>query len=168
MDARAHRVVAAVEVLERRRFDEFPGFAFIPRAAGVDLAMIAFAGRVVEELVDQLRRRRDLSDAERRLAHAFQRERERPHMGDLARHQELQRILGAGVAAEIDQALVDDLRARLGGDIAAQIDVELAGDLEVVRGPGIAHGIVQVDAAAAGDRDQRIDLGLFADGFHAA
>ena len=79
------------------------------------------------------------ADAERRLAHAFQRACERPHMGDFARHQELQRVLGAGVVAEIDQALIDDLGARFGGDIAAQVDVEFAGDLQIVRGPGIAH-----------------------------
>ena len=87
-------------------------------------------------------------------------------MGDLARHQELERILGAGIAAEIDEALVDDLGPRLGGDVAAQIDVELAGDLQVVRGPRVAHRIEQVDAAAAGNGDQRIGLGLLAREFH--
>ena len=83
-------------------------------------------------------------------------------MSDFARHQELQRVLGAGVIAEIDQPLVDDLRPRFGGDIAPQIDVEFAGDLEIVGGPGIALRIEQIDAAAAGDGDQRIGLGRFA------
>ena len=57
---------------------------------------------------------------------------ERAHVGDLARHQKLKRILGAGVPAEIDQALVDDLRARFGRDIAAKVDVQFAGDLEII------------------------------------
>ena len=65
-------------------------------------------------------------------------------MRDFARHQELQRVLGAGVVAEIDQPLVDDLRAGFGGDVAAQIDVELAGDLQVVGGPGVAQRIEEV------------------------
>ena len=83
-------------------------------------------------------------------------------MGDFARHEELQRILCAGVAAEVDQSLIDDFGPRLCGNIAAQVDVELAGNLQVVGGPGIAHGIVKIDAAAAGDRDQRIDFRLLA------
>ena len=86
-------------------------------------------------------------------------------MGDFARHEELERVLGAGVAAEIDQPLIDDFRPRLRGDVAAQVDVELAGDLEVVGGPGIPHGIVEVDTATAGDRDKGIDFGLFSHRF---
>ncbi len=54
------------------------------------------------------------------LAHAFESQRESAHMRDFARHQELKRVFGAGVAAEIDQPLVDDLGAGLGSDIAAQ------------------------------------------------
>ena len=84
-------------------------------------------------------------------------------MGDLAGHEELQRVLRAGIVAEIDQALVDDLGPRLGGDVAAQIDVQLAGDLQVVRGPRVAHGVAQVHAATAGDGDQRVGLGGVAD-----
>ena len=57
--------------------------------------MIAVARRVVEELVHQLGRRGDLADAEWRLAHAFQRERERLHVGDFARHEKLECVLGA-------------------------------------------------------------------------
>ena len=86
-------------------------------------------------------------------------------MSDLARHQKLERILGAGIAAEIDKALVDNLRACLRGDIAAQIDVQLARNLEVVRGPSIAHGVEQIDTAAAGNGNQGIDLGIFANRF---
>ena len=87
-------------------------------------------------------------------------------MSDLARHQELKGILGAGVIAEVDQPLVDDLGAGLGRDVAAQIDIELAGDLEVVGGPGVSHRVEQVHAAAAGDGDERVGLGLVAGEFH--
>jgi hypothetical protein len=52
-------------------------------------------------------------------------------MRDFAGHQELQGVLAAGVIAEIDESLVDDLGARFRRDIAAQIDVKLASDLEV-------------------------------------
>ena len=145
--------------LNGRRFHEDPAVALVPRPAGVDLAMIAGAGGIVEELIDQSRRRRDAADAERRLAHAFERQRERLHVGDFAGHQELQRVLGAGVVAEIDQPLVDDLGARFGRDVAAQVDVEFAGDLQIIGGPGVALRIEQIHAAAAGDRDQRVGLG---------
>jgi hypothetical protein len=63
----------------------------------------------------------------------------RLHVRDLARHQELQRVLGAGVIGEVDQPLVDDLGAGFGGDVAAQVDIEFAGDLQVVGRPRIAH-----------------------------
>ncbi len=150
--------------MKRRRIDELPGVTFIPGAASIDLAVIAFAGGVVEELIDELRGRGDLSDAERRLAHALQGLSERAHVGDLARHQKLKGILRAGILAEIDQALVDDLRARFGGDVAAKVDVQFAGDLEIIGRPGIAHGVEQIDSAAAGDRDQRVHLGGIASG----
>src|SRR6202453_5253985 len=114
-------VIATIKVLQRRRFDEFPRLTLIPMPAGVDLSMIALAGRVIEELVDQLGRRSNLADAQRRLSNTFQGETECSHMGDLPRHQKLQCILGAGIAAEIDQTLINDLGARLGGDVTAQI-----------------------------------------------
>ena len=75
-------------------------------------------------------------------------------MRDLARHEELERVLRARVVGEVDQPLVDDLGAGLGRDVAAQVDVELAGDLQVVGRPGVALRVVQVDAAAAADGDQ--------------
>jgi hypothetical protein len=87
-----------------------------------------------------------------------ERGRKRPHVGDLASHEELQRVLCAGVIAEVDQPLIHDFGAGLGRDIAAEIDIELAGDLEIVCGPGIAHRVEKVDAFATGDRDQRISL----------
>ena len=80
-------------------------------------------------------------------------------MRDLARHQELQRVLGAGVRREVDEPFVDDFGAGLRGDVAAQVDVELAGDFQVVGRPRIAHRVEQIDAAAAGDRDERIGFG---------
>lgn len=130
-----------------RRSDEFPVAALIPGAARVDLAFVAGTGtgRVVEELVHEARRRRDLADGERRLRHALQSRGERLHVGDFARHQELQGVLGAGVVAEIDQAFVNDLGAGFSRDVAAQIDGEFAGDLEIVGGPGIAMRVEQVD-----------------------
>ena len=82
-------------------------------------------------------------------------------MGDFARHQELQRVLGAGIVAEIDQPLVDDLGARLGGDVAAQIDVELAGDFKIVGGPALPTELLSSRLPAA-DSDQGIGLGGFA------
>ena len=87
-------------------------------------------------------------------------------MGNFPGHQELQGVLGAGVIAEIDQAFVDDLGPRFRGDVAAQVDVEFAGDLEIVGRPGVALRIAQADAAAAGDRDQRIGFRRFAIEFH--
>ena len=49
----------AVEVGNRRRFDEFPRAALIPGASGINFAIIAFAGQIVKELIDQFRRRRN-------------------------------------------------------------------------------------------------------------
>ena len=82
-------------------------------------------------------------------------------MGDFPGHEKLQGVLCAGVIAKIDQSLIDDLCPGFGRDVAAQVDVELAGDLEIVRRPGIALRVEQVDAAAAGDGDQRIGLCSF-------
>ena len=87
----------STERLERGRLDELPLCALIPWTARIDLAVFALAGRVVEELVHQARRRRNLADREARLVHALERRGERLHVGDFARHQELQRVLGAGI-----------------------------------------------------------------------
>src|SRR5213075_2116125 len=43
-----------------------------------------------------------------------------------------------------------------GGDIAPEVDIELPSDLQVVRGPGVSHGVEQIDPAAAGNGDQRV------------
>jgi hypothetical protein len=84
---------------------------------------------------------------------------------DFARHQELQSIFGAGIAAKIDQPFIDDLGACFRRDVATKVDVKFPSDLEVVCGPGRSHGIEQIDPAAPGDGDQWIGFGLFAHGF---
>ena len=161
MDGRAvgHGLPGLVEC---RSLHELPLVAFIPGTACVDLAMVALSGRIIEELIDQTGGGSNFSDGEARLTHAFQRRGERLHVGDFARHQELKRVLGADIVAEIDQSLVDDLRPGLGSDVAAQIDVELAGDLEIIRRPRISLRVEQVNAAAAGDRNERVRLGRLA------
>ena len=63
MDRRAFRQIVP-DLLERRRFDELPLLALVPGAAGIDLAVIALAGEVVEELVDETGGRRDAADDE--------------------------------------------------------------------------------------------------------
>ncbi|MGX1213608.1 hypothetical protein AB7M42_003873 [Bradyrhizobium diazoefficiens] len=153
---------AGLAALERRGFHELPVFALIPGTARVDFTVVAGSRRIVEELVHEAGRRRDAADAERGLVHAFQRARERLHVGDLPRHQELQGVLGARVVAEIDQPFVDYLGAGLRSDVAAQVDVEFAGDFEVVGGPGVALRVEQADATASGDRDQGIGFRRFA------
>ena len=81
--------------LERRGVQDLPGIAFIPGAGGVDLAHVALTGRIVEILVHERSDGADLADRETRLAHAIQRRREGLHVRDLARHEELQRVLRA-------------------------------------------------------------------------
>ena len=44
-------------------------------------------------------------------------------VGDFPGHQELERIYGALIIREIDQALIDDFGPCLGGDIAAEVHV---------------------------------------------
>jgi hypothetical protein len=87
-------------------------------------------------------------------------------VGDFPGHQELQRVLGAGVIREVDEPLIDDFRAGFGGDVAAQVDVQLPGDLQVVGRPRVALRVEQVDAAATGDGDERIGLSRIAIEFH--
>ena len=67
--------------LKGRGFREYPAVALVPGTAGVDLAMVAGAGGIIEELVDQSRRRRDAADAEGGLAHALERQRRTPSCG---------------------------------------------------------------------------------------
>jgi hypothetical protein len=74
-------------------------------------------------------------------------------VGDFAGHQELKRILGPGIVAEIDETLIDDFGPRLGGDVATQIDIKLTGNFEIVRRLGVALGIEQIDAAASRNGD---------------
>ena len=111
------------------RINPLPLPAGIPRALCVAFSVFAPARRVIEKLIDQTWRWRDLSDREPRLSQAFQGGRERFHMSDLARHQELQRIFRSCIVGEIDEPLVNDLRSRLGCDVAAKINIKLARDL---------------------------------------
>ncbi len=127
--------------------------------------MISLARGVIEELVNHLGCWSNLSDAQRRLAHTLQCESECSHMGDFPRHEELQRVLGARIAAEVDETLIDDLRPRLGSYVATQIHIKFAGDLEVIGGPGISHRIEEIDASAPRDGNQGIDFGLLAHRF---
>jgi len=83
-------------------------------------------------------------------------------MGNLAGHQELQRILRPGIICEIDESLVDDLRSCLSRDVAAEIDIELTRDFQVVRRPGVSHGVVKIHAAPPGNGNERIGLSGFA------
>ena len=87
-------------------------------------------------------------------------------MGNFARHQELQSILGPGVTAKIDEPLVDDLRSGLGRNVAAKIHVEFAGYFQVIGRPGRSHRIEQIDPAAACNSDQWIGFGFLAYGLH--
>jgi hypothetical protein len=73
-------------MLERGRVQYLHVVALIPGAFGVDLAHVAFAGRVVEVLVHERLGRGDLADGEGRLAEAVQGGGERPHVGDFAGH----------------------------------------------------------------------------------
>lgn len=108
----------------------------------------------------------NVADGERIFGEAIQRGGESLEMGDFARHKELERILGAGVVAEIDEAFVNDFGAGFSGDVAAEINIQFAGDFEVIGSPGIAHGIVERDAPAASDGDEGIGFGGAAGGFH--
>jgi hypothetical protein len=69
------------------------------------------------------------------------------------RHQKLKRVFRVGIIAEIDQTFVDNFRARLGRDVATQVDIDLAGDFQIIRCPGVADRITEIDAPAATDRD---------------
>ena len=93
--------------------------------------------RIVEELVYQTGRRRNLADRESRFLHAFEAA-AKAFMCVISRViRNCKCILGSGIVAEIDQPLVYNLRPSLRCDVASQIDVKLAGDLEVVGGPGL-------------------------------
>src|SRR6185437_8398796 len=79
-----------------------------------------------------------------------------PHVGDLACHQELQRLPAPLIFSEADQPLIHDLGPCLGGNIASQVHSQIARDLQIVCGPRVAHGVHQAHSASAGNRHQRI------------
>src|SRR3984893_17636230 len=76
--------LGTVEILKCRRFHEFPRLALVPGSSSINLAVIAFSCRIVEELIDELGCGRDLSNTKGGLAHTFQRETEGAHMGDFS------------------------------------------------------------------------------------
>jgi hypothetical protein len=103
---------------------------------------------------------------ETRLFETIERSSKRLHMRDLAAHQELQGVFGAGVVAELDKALIDDFSPRFHRNIAAQVDVQFACDLKIVGGPGIAHRVEEINAAATGNGNQRVGFGGVATELH--
>ena len=110
----------------------------------------------------QLARREVLLDGVERLL-------ERLLMRDLARHQEAQRVLDAGIVGDADQPLVDDLGAALGGEVGAQVAGRIAARIDVGGGPRHARRVGERWAAAEQDglgvavaarRQRAIELGL--------
>ena len=57
------------------------------------------------------------------LPHTLKGERKSAHVRNLARHKELQSVLGAWISAKIYETLVHNLSARFRGNIAAQVDI---------------------------------------------
>src|SRR5258705_7476517 len=78
-------IAVRLALLESRGRHKFPVPALVPRSTGIEFSMIAATGRIVEKLIDQSRRRRELSDDEGLLPHAFESGGERLHMRDLSR-----------------------------------------------------------------------------------
>src|ERR1700748_2280807 len=93
--------------------------ATIPGSFEIRLPILAFAGRTIEKLVYQAWCRLDNTDRKLRLLHAVQSGSERPHVCDLACHQELQGLFRTLVLREADQSFIHDLGAGLGSDITA-------------------------------------------------
>src|ERR1700684_1238863 len=75
-------------LLQCRRLDQLPAVAFVPGPAGVMIAKVSVAGRVIKVLIDKFGCGRNLSYRQRILAHAFKRQHEGFHMRDFAGHQE--------------------------------------------------------------------------------
>src|SRR3954471_18863603 len=94
-----------------RRFYELNILSFVPRSARINVPVVPFSGRIVEKFINNVRTRRNFTYFQWIFTEAFQGSHECLHVRDLPRHQELQRILRAGVVAEIDQPFVDDLGA---------------------------------------------------------
>src|SRR5258708_29769064 len=92
---------SAVHLLECRRLYVLPGFALIPWAPGIHLAVLPFTSIVVEELIDKLGSGSNFADAEDRFSHTFKSERERAHVRDLPPHEKLHCVLCAGIKAKI-------------------------------------------------------------------
>jgi hypothetical protein len=79
-------------------------------------------------------------------------------VGDFPCHQELQRVLGPSIVAEIDEPLIDDFGAGFGRNIATQINIELTSYFKIIGRPGVSLRIEEIDSAAAGNGDQGISF----------
>jgi hypothetical protein len=164
-------VLGAVDVVDGEAgtavhlgFDWMEAERSLPGAAHVGFSFIAVAGGGVEVLVNDAGGGFEEADGEGRFFHAFEGSGEGFKVGDFAGHEELEGVDCAGIVGVVDEAFVDDFGASFGGDIAAEIDVEFAGNFEVVGSPGIALRVVESDAAAPCDGDERICFGGFAIG----
>ena len=80
-------------------------------------------------------------------------------MGDFSSHQELKRILRAGIIAKVDEPLVDNFGPCFGRDVAAEVNVKLAGNLEIISRPWVSLRIEQIDPSASCDGDERVGFG---------
>ena len=90
----------------------------VPGTGEVILAVLAFASRRVEKLIDELRSRLNNTHRELRLLHTLESSGKCTHVGDLTRHQKLQRLFRTLVLGEADQTFVHDLGTRLSRDVA--------------------------------------------------
>jgi hypothetical protein len=89
----------------------------------VTFTLISHARGIVKIFVHQAWSQGTVADRKRIFAQAFKRSGECLHVSDLTRHQELKRVLGSGVIAEVDQPFVDYFRPSFGSDIAAEINM---------------------------------------------
>jgi hypothetical protein len=117
LDGGSFRILG--HILEGRSLKEFPVAALVPRSAGIDFTVLTLPSGIVEELIDQAGGRSNTADRKCRLSHTLQSRGESSHVRDLAGHQELEGVLGAGVATEVDEALVDDLGAGFGSNVTS-------------------------------------------------
>src|SRR6202034_3816615 len=104
------------------RLNQRQAVAMVPGTGEVVFAVLALAGRRVEKLIDELRSGLNNTYRELRLLHTLESSGKCTHVGDLTRHQKLQRLFRTLVLGKADQAFIDDLGTRLSCDVASQID----------------------------------------------
>ena len=61
--------------------------------------------------------------------------------GNLASHQEAQRVLDARVVGHVDQPLIDDLRPALDRDVGPEVAAWIAARVDIGRRPGNTRGV---------------------------